>query len=236
MNMPRHNYWPNRSFVAFDTETTGLDFENDRIIQAAIAVFVRGQQVWSFDWLLNTSVPSSPEALAVHKIDDQLRWDTGLDSKEVMLHLVAMFRRMTHYNSPIIAYNAPFDFTMLRKELTRFKISYDFKDLHVIDPLVIDRHFQKNVPIFTKPHMRQEQMAARYGILPPSHNALEDAICTGNIAVAQSLHHSGIRNVSPNELHRKQEVWFGQFKEKVNAFADKKQITFTLSSWPFGDD
>jgi DNA polymerase-3 subunit epsilon len=233
--MERHLFWPNRSFVAFDTETTGLDFDNDRIIQAAIAVFVKGQHVWSFDWLLNTKRESEPEAVAIHNITDEQRWKEGEDSLPVMQHLIALFRRSIRANCPVVAFNSPFDFTMFRREIARFHLDFDMDGLHIIDPLVLDRHFQKNVPVFTAPYMRQCEMAARYGLSIPTHDALQDAICAGNIALAQSIHYSGIRNVSPLELERKQLAWHDEFKVKVENFARRKNIQFSIPQWPFGD-
>jgi DNA polymerase III subunit epsilon len=233
--MQRHNFWVNRSFVAFDTETTGLDFENDRVIQLAVAVFVKGQNVWNFNWLLNTPHPSNPEAVGVHGITDERRYTEGVEPKGVFEHYRALLCRMRDGNAPVVAFNAPFDFTMVRKEFERYKIQFDFSSLKVIDPLVIDRHYQKNVPVFTKPHMRLSSMATRYGISQPTHDALDDAICTGHVLVGQTLHYSRLRTASPLELHRLQLGWYEEFRGKVRSFADKKQITFTLPDWPFGD-
>jgi DNA polymerase III subunit epsilon len=231
----RHNYWANKSFVAFDTETTGLDFENDRMIQGALAVFLKGQNVWNWDWLINTRKESSPEALGVHGISDELRYTTGTDAKSVCLHLRALFCRMRDRNSPLVAFNAPFDFSMVRAEFKRFKINMDWKGLHVIDPLTIDRHYQKNVPVFTAPFMRQVEMAARYGVSAPTHNALDDAICTGHIALAQTLHHSAIRTASPIEMDRRQAQWHQEWAAKVTAFTNKKGLEWSIPAWPFGD-
>jgi DNA polymerase III subunit epsilon len=234
-SVERHNYWVNRSFIAFDTETTGLDFENDRIIQAAVAVFSKGQQVWSFNWLLNTDIESSAEAVAVHGITDEYRKEHGIPSIGVMLHLCNMFRRMQRSNAPVVAFNAPFDFSMFRAELKRFSLDFNLDGLHVYDPLVVDRHYQKNVPIFTAPFMRQSSMAARYGLSIPTHDALDDAICAGHIALAQSIHHSPLRSASPAELDRRQAQWHSEFAAKVNAFASKKDFKFYIPQWPFGD-
>lgn len=228
------NYWPNRSFIVVDTETTGLDLENDRPIEIGVAVFLKSQLVWTFDWLLNTKKQSNPDAVAVHGITDEERWEKGVDSKSVCQHLIAMFRRNARSHCPVVVFNAQFDFSILHAEFDRFKLEYDFDDVNVIDPLVIERHFEKNIPIFTKPWMRQQQMALRYGITPPNHRALADAICTGNIALAQTLHHPGIRHMSVSELHRTQEKWFAEFKTKVDNFAKKKSIEFSMPSWPFG--
>jgi len=233
--MDRRLFWPNRSFIALDTESTGLDFENDRPIQVGMAVFLKSQLIWTFNWYSNTSRPSNPDALAVHKIEDKWRQDNGIHPREIMQHVLQLFNRCSERNVPVIAFNAPFDFTMICKEMQRFSMKLNTDRLYVIDPLVIDRHYEKNVPVFTKPFMRLGQMAARYGLSAPTHNALDDAICAGYLAAAQSVHHSAIRTGSPRELHERQCIWYKDFVAKVHSFANKKKITFTTPDWPFGD-
>jgi DNA polymerase III subunit epsilon len=233
--MERHNFWVNRSFIVIDTETTGLDFENDRIIQLAVAVFLKGQNVWNFEWLFNTKYASTAEAVVVHGITDERRYAEGVDIAPVLQHCRALFRRMRDANSPLVAFNAPFDLTFLRAEFRRFKTGW-IDEIHIIDPLVIDRHYEKNVPIFTKPYMRLGQMAARYGLQPPNHNALIDAIVTGHLTVAQTIHHSRIRTLSPRELHNTQQIWYDDWRKRVTTFLEKKKIEdWHMPAWPFGD-
>lgn len=58
--------WHEGPMVAFDTETTGIDVFNDRIITAA-AVFHRpGQRPVTMQWLLNPGIDIPAEAAAVH--------------------------------------------------------------------------------------------------------------------------------------------------------------------------
>lgn len=234
--MDRRLFWPNRSYIAFDTESTGLDLVNDRPIQVAVAVFLKGQVIWHFNWYSNTSRPSASEALAVHQIQDDWRQANGIHPREIMVQLMGMFNRCIEHNVPVIAFNAPFDFSMIIGEMRRFSLKLNTERLYVIDPLVIDRHYEKNVPIFTKPFMRLGQMAARYGVSAPTHNALDDAICAGYVATAQSIHHSAIRTGSPRELHARQTDWYMDFRGKIRAFAAKKNIEFSTPDWPFGDE
>lgn len=104
----------------------------------------------------------------------------------------------------------------------------------MIDPLVIDRHYESKIPIFTKPYMRLGQMAARYGVSAPDHNALVDAICAGYVGIAQTTHHSALRTASPRDLHMRQIEWHSTFRAKVDAFAVKKKIEFNVPDWPWG--
>lgn len=227
-------YWPNGPFIVFDTETTGLDFATDRIIEVSIAVFNGGQYIHGFNWLSNTEKPSNPDAVAVHGITDEHRWEFGRPPRDIFREVYGLLNRMRKQKKPVMAFNAPFDFTMLGMELFRQHYLFTVEDFRVIDPLVIDRHFETHIPVFTKPYMRLEQMAKRYCVSAPTHRALDDAKATGEVAIAQSLHHSQIRHMSPLQLHREQEKWYHQWCLRVGEFAAKKQIQFNILPWPFG--
>lgn len=229
-------YWPNETFIVVDTETTGLDFTTDRVIEVGIAVFREGQYIHGFNWLVNNGVPSHPDALATHGITDESRERHGTLPQQVFRETATLVNQMRKYKKPVIAFNAPFDFMMLRAEWNRAHIPFYVDDLNIVDPLVIDRHFETKIPIFTKPYMRLGQMAARYGCHAPKHRALDDAIATGHIAIAQSLHHSSIRRMSPHDLMLGQERWYYEWSQKFLNWGQKKGIQFTMPTWPFGND
>src|ERR1041384_4772224 len=56
-------------FVAIDVEATGLDPNEDRVIEVACVVFARGE-VERHGWLINPGRPISEESRAVHNISD----------------------------------------------------------------------------------------------------------------------------------------------------------------------
>jgi DNA polymerase III subunit epsilon len=228
--------WPQKSFIVIDTETTGLNFETDRVIEVCVAVFVRGQYIHGFDWIVNSGKESHPDAIATHGITNEQQFSEGRDPSEVFPWIHNMIGQMRAAKLPVMAFNAPFDFSMLRAEWNRIGISLQKEDLYVIDPLVVDRHYQVNVPVFTKPWMRLGHMAARYGVKPPTHRALEDAVTTGLVAVEQSFHYPALRHNSMSELMRKQHQWYLEWAGKFQAYAKKKDFQFNILPWPFGVD
>jgi DNA polymerase-3 subunit epsilon len=227
-------YWPQKSFIVIDTETTGLDFKEDRVIEVCVAVFYNGQYVHGFDWIVNSGKPSAPDAVAVHGITDEMQF-AGKNAATTFRTVHNLINIQTRKHLPVMAFNAPFDFSMLRAEFARHGINPKL-EANVIDPLVIDRHYQSNIPVFTKPWMRLAQMAERYGVQAPTHRALEDAISTGYVAIEQSLHYPAIRHMSLPELHRKQREWYEEWAKRFRDFAVKKEFQFSTPDWPYGNE
>lgn len=226
--------WASRRFVVIDTETTGLTFGTDRVIQLAAAIFDNGQCVANGEWLINNGHPCQPEALKVHGITDEERAEFGLDPMRVFFPVSVMIEQCVKSHCPLVAFNAPFDLLMLRHEFELLNLTFNRKELYVIDPLVLDRHFQKNIPVFTKPWMRLAKMAERYGVQPPSHHALDDAITTGLVLIEQTMHHPPLRRMSLPEITRNQVTWYDQWASVLRTWGTKRGISFTIPSWPFG--
>jgi DNA polymerase-3 subunit epsilon len=229
-------YWPNRPFISFDTETTGLSFTEDRIIQIGLGVFKDGKCIWGWEWLVEPEDhrPSHPDAVKTHGITDEYRLQKGTAPSLAIPRVVHMLNKMKDRGLFVVAFNAPFDFTMLRAECDRLDNPFPYGGLHVIDPLVVERGNERNIPVFVKPWMRQIEMAKRYGLVEPQHEAMGDAICAGQIAIEQSLHYP-IRSLSMPELHRRQEKWYDEWAGKFISFARKKNFNVSIPKWPFGD-
>src|SRR5690606_35678639 len=59
------------TIVSIDTETTGRDFELDRIVELALVVFERGEIKRTHSWLINPEREIPAEAFAVHGISNE---------------------------------------------------------------------------------------------------------------------------------------------------------------------
>ena len=128
------------TFVSIDTETTGLDFENDRVIEFGASVFIRGRCVHSSGWYIKTDIENS--GYAVNGITDE-QIQNGYEPAWSFLHIASLLHKKP---AVILAYNAPFDLTMLAHEMRRHDIYYDFSRLRIIDPLVVYRRFHPFQP------------------------------------------------------------------------------------------
>lgn len=100
-------------FVAFDTETTGMDARSDRIVSVAAVRFEAGVEADSFESLVDPGRPIPASSTRVHGIDDAAV--RGAPSIEEVL---PPFREFIGAGVPV-AHMAAFDLAFLRAPLAR---------------------------------------------------------------------------------------------------------------------
>lgn len=112
--------------IVIDTETTGLSFENDRIISFGAVTIVNNAIVSEVEYFINPgNVPIAPEALAVHGITVEFLRDKP-SIKEILPLIIGML-----HEAVVAGHHVAFDIKMLDAECRRvgFKpLSKYFKD------------------------------------------------------------------------------------------------------------
>ena len=169
--------------VLFDTETTGLTFQRDEIIEfAAVAVEQSGGEpkvVREYDELVTLSpgmfVP--PQIVSLTGITDQDIRERGLPKTRVCRDIAELIAG----NTLLLAYNAHFDLSFLYYMLLRHGDPAILKGKDKLDLLTVyrDRH--------SYPH-RLKDAIDRYGLsgqVVNSHRAVDDVIAT--LAVAREM-------------------------------------------------
>lgn len=158
--------------IAFiDTETTGRDPLNDRLIEVGVVLGYGHGELRSKSWLINPGRPIPPETTAVHGIKDE---DVvGAPSFADVAHEILEFLG----KAIPAAYNAEFDRRFLMAELERAGIRPDDpppairREVDWIDPLTFARELYKH-----EESRALGEMAARLGIeLVNAHRATADA-------------------------------------------------------------
>lgn len=99
--------------VAIDTETTGRDFEHDRVVEVAFVVFRAGEITDKRSWLVNPERPIDPEAIAVHGITDD-----DVKDQPKFANIIPELLETAQQLVPL-AYNAEFDKAFILKEFAR---------------------------------------------------------------------------------------------------------------------
>lgn len=99
------------TFTVFDSETTGLNPQQDALCQIGAVRVLNGRVVEGeqFDHLINPGVPIPPASTAVHHIDDKM-----VENAEIPPLVVARFRQFAE-GSVLVAHNAAFDMAFLNR-------------------------------------------------------------------------------------------------------------------------
>jgi DNA polymerase III subunit epsilon len=221
-----------KSLAVFDLETTGLDLQQARIVTAcAVAIDEQGQVTGSnIDWLADPGIEIPVAASNVHGVTTEIAKARGRNSKEVVSEILETLRGFFSAGIPVVAYNAPYDFTILHYEALRNGLEPLFDPKPIIDPLVID----KFVDQYRSGKRTLEFAASVYGVqLSDAHNATADAVAAGKVAQAIALKHAGKLPADVFELHDLQKVWSVNQDDSYEIFRRKSAPDFTVvRGWP----
>lgn len=134
--------WADGPMVAFDLETTGVDVEVDRIVTASV-VRIDGRATNTLSWLADPGVEIPAGATKVHGIRTEQARAEGRPAAEVVAEIAEVLEFAHDDGVPVVVFNAPFDLTLLDRELRRYGWPPITSLPLVIDPLVIDRATRK---------------------------------------------------------------------------------------------
>jgi DNA polymerase III subunit epsilon len=212
------------TFIAIDTETTGLSFETDRVIEIGIAIFIKGKCVRRTSFLLNVvDVPNT--AVAINGITGEMLSD-GHDPEWAFALVSSIMHKQPRL---VLAYNAPFDLMMLANEFRRHGIVYDYNRIRVIDPLVIERHhrvYAKNklVNVIERYRLPYDETIA--------HRAGQDAELAGHIWMVQQIRY-GLSHMNPSVIQDKLFNWAKEWQDNFEAYKAMRGHSVTMTPWPY---
>lgn len=226
--------------LAWDTETTGPNPLEDRIVTAAIVVRGGDRPDRIFSWLINPQVPIPAEAAAIHGITDAKAQADGQDPKTALDEIATHLARAIEWGMPIVAFNQSFDWSILHHDLARHGLPtveqrVGLHPLPLVDPHVIDKQLD---PYVKGSGMRKlKPTAERYGVeLTDWHTAEADALAALLIAEAQFERYPRLDLYGPAGLHALQVAWARQQAASLAAyfrFANKPDRAAAVrGDWP----
>lgn len=203
--------WFDGPLAAFDTETTGVDVEHDRIVSAALVTQSQeGALPVATRWLVNPGVPVPEGATAIHGLTDAHLQRHGRWPAPVMEEVARGLAGHVARGVPLVVMNAPFDLTLLDRELRRHRASsldryLGGAPLWVLDPWVLDKHLDR----YRKGRRTLSDLCAQYGVeLTGAHDAAADATAALEVVRAVGRRFaSRLERLSVAELHTRQAVW-----------------------------
>ncbi len=196
--------WVEVGFIAFDTETTGVDTALDRIVSAAAVVYRDGAEVSSQEWLIKVDVDIPAAASAVHGITNEVSQSQGQDQ---FAALESIREFLVASKLPVVCFNSSFDRGILDANLERVGLE---PLVGVIDicPYVIDKQMDKYVK--GKAQRRLQPTVARYGLEISEddwHGALADSRITGLLLLAQAQRYPHLFTSEVGEFAQAVGVW-----------------------------
>jgi len=218
--------------AVFDTETTGIDPRQARVVSASIALLGSGGEVVErYDWLLDPGVEIPEGAARVHGITTEVARASGVASAVGIGQILDRLHDMIDRGFPVVVYNAPYDLTLLRAEVERHGLAWRGVPSPIIDPLVID----KQVDRFRKGKRTLELVAQHYEVeLGSAHDAGEDAIAAGRVAQAIARRFAPSLPSELAALHEAQIAWASaqaaNFQEYMRRVRDPDFIAD--GAWP----
>lgn len=200
--------WHLGRMCGFDTETTGINVETDRIVTACVVQVGGGTPAEPAVWMANPGIDIPDAAAAVHGISTERARAEGRPAGEVVEELVTALAATVTAGIPVVAMNANFDFTILDREARRHGVQPLTEvvgdQLRVIDPLVID----KQVDTYRPGSRNLGALCAHYQVpLDGAHTADADAIAACRVAWRLGTVYPKLGALSLEELHSLQIEW-----------------------------
>jgi DNA polymerase III epsilon subunit family exonuclease len=165
----------NITFVAFDTETTGLHPIVHRLVEiGAVRFRLDGRGTATFQQLIDPHIPIPPEVQRVHGITDAMV--RGQPTVEQMMPHFIDF--LGPRDTILLAHNAPFDLGFLAMALIRLGIACPPHD--VFDTLAMARQLYPTWPSHSLAHVAMRLNVASRA----EHRALSDARMVKDVFLA----------------------------------------------------
>ncbi|MFF5102701.1 3'-5' exonuclease [Streptomyces sp. NPDC000134] len=203
--------WYEGPLAAFDTQTTGADAENDRIMSAALVVQdAEGLRPRVTRWLVHPGVPVPGSATAVHGLTEEHLRRYGRWPAPVMYEVAEALAEQARAGRPLVVMDAPSGLTLLDRELRRHRASslvrwLDRTPLHVLDPGVLDKHLDR----YRKGGRALTDLCRHYDV--PQEGACDAAAqARAALEVVRALGRrfaGRLERLSPAELHTLQVAW-----------------------------
>jgi DNA polymerase-3 subunit epsilon len=228
--------WADGAVLGFDTETTGVDVETDRIVSAAL-VRREGATTTITSWLIDPGVDIPAGASAIHGITTAHAHAHGAPPAAALEEIAAQLAAALRRGEPVVAFNACFDLSILDAELRRHALPtladrLDGGPRAVIDPLVLDRHLDR----LRSGRRTLGDLCDHYQVTSTAslHTADVDVIATLDVLHAMTVRFPEVAGMSLPELYALQVTAHEVWAEGFNAWRTTQGLTGpgADAAWP----
>lgn len=227
--------WHHGRLALFDTETTGVDPREDRIVTAAILLVGGGQPTIRRSWMLRCTRPIPDGAAAIHGITTEHANTHGIDHAVGVGAIAEELVQASSLGIPIVGHNVAYDVTILRAELQRHGHTRLAEQVSSIEPVIDTYVCDKWVDPYRKGSRRLVDISNHYGVPldeSDAHGAEADALAAGRVAWVMANRWPGLQ-MPLRELHREQVGWKREQAESFGRYLVKHERVDDVSRcWP----
>ncbi|QJC22252.1 exonuclease domain-containing protein [Arcanobacterium buesumense] len=224
--------WTSHPMVGFDTETTGIDPTQERLVTASV-IIVDSNEVTRHYWLADPGVEIPLQAQNVHGISTEQARREGQAIDKVLNDVADLLCHHMAAGHPIVAFNAAYDVTLMECELQRHGLPTLAERLGravgpVIDPYMLDRAVDR----YRRGKRRLENLAEHYGVAEDDsfHNAEADVLATLRVLGAMLRRYPQLAEETLESLMETQRQTYTEFQQYL-ASRNGQRVTGPLP-WP----
>lgn len=209
-----------KAILTFDTETTGTDTKNDRIITCyAMVVDIDGKKLSERNWVIDPGIEIPEGAAAVHGMStDWVREHGAKDVANQIQQIAWYLETGIRLGYPIVGYNSSYDLAILDSECQRHRGYALWRDdpwgkAMFFDPIVYDRANDK----YRKGSRKLVDVARHHGIEVDESKA---HAADYDVALTDALAWKFLKKSSWNvaELQSQQVLWKKSWAEGLTRY------------------
>lgn len=227
--------WFASPMLGWDTETTGVNTEHDRIVTAALVeVGLGGAQ--PHHWVINPGIEVPEGAARIHGWTTERVRARGGEPAEALDVIADSLASAMRDGVPVVGMNLAFDFTIFDRELRRHGLPTLEGRLGVpirpvIDVYVLDKHLS-----YRRGSRKLIDMAAFYGVplaLDAAHDAVADVLAAARIAYKIGRQNERVGSMSVDDLHDAQVLWRAEQQSSLQSyFRSQGRDEVVDGAWP----
>jgi DNA polymerase-3 subunit epsilon len=174
-----------------------------------------GELIESRAWIADPGIEIPEAAANVHGFTTERARAEGRPAAEVVPEIVERLGELFAEGTPVVAYNAAYDFSLLHHDAIRNGVTPLDTPKPIVDPLLID----KQVDTYRKGSRTLQAACDLYGVdLGSAHDSEADSVGAGRVfkALQAKFPSAPEMLLSPDELHDAQIGWA---KAQAESFA-----------------
>lgn len=200
-----------------------------RLVSASVVlVDALGAVVEEHEWLADPGIEIPAAAAHIHGISTERARAEGAPAEQVVRQVSETLANYFSQNIPVLAFNAPYDFTVLAAECARHGIAAP-EPMPVLDPFVLDKQLDR----FRRGKRTLVANCEHYGVpLLAAHTSAADALATIRLAEALARKFPELQ-IPAKALHQAQIGWAAEQAASYQAYLrGAKPDAVVDGSWP----